>query len=476
MKMAHKSGIDSKLVPSLREAIHLCGIKDGMTISFHHHLRDGDFVINLVCAELEAMGIRDITLHSSGLLQGCTPIIQQIKSGTITRIDTTGIGANIGKELAQGIMKNPAQMRTHGGFPAAVTHGDVKIDVAFLAASAADCKGNMNGTDGPSAFGSAGYAFLGAEYADKVVVVTDNLIDYPLQRCSIDETLVDYVVEISAIGNPAGITSGTVRLTKDPVHLRIAKYSIDVIRNSGLFRSGMSFQTGTGGPSLAVTKFLKEAMLKESIKGSFILGGISAYAVELLEGGLFETILDTQSFDLAAVSSIAKNPMHQEISASHYANPFMPSCALDSLDVGILSAIEIDLNFNVNVHLSSNGHLMGGSGGHGDVADSAKLAIIAAPLLRARTPVVVDKVLCKSTPGEVVDVLVTEFGIAVNPRRPELKTELVSADLPVYDMEELYRMAINLTGIPQKPIFSDKVAARVYSRTNALLDEIYTLI
>ena len=476
MKKLHKGSFSSKLVPSLREAIRLCGIKDGMTISFHHHLRDGDYVINLVCAELEAMGIRDITLHSSGLLQGCTPIIQQIKSGTITGIDTTGIGANIGKELAKGVMHKPAQTRTHGGFPAAVTHGGVKIDVAFLAASAADCMGNMNGTDGPSSFGSAGYAFLSAQYADKVVVVTDNLMEYPLRPFSIDETSVDYVVEVDAIGDPNGIASGTVRLTKDPVQLRIAQYAMDVIKNSGLFKNGMSFQAGVGGPSLAVTKFIKEAMLEERIKGSFLLGGISAYSVDLLESGLFETILDTQSFDLAAVRSIRENPKHLEITASRYANPFMPSCALDSLDIGILGGIEIDLDFNVNVHLSSDGCLMGGSGGHGDVADSAKLAIIVAPLIRARTPVVVDKVLCKSTPGEVVDVLVTELGIAVNPLRPDLKGNLISAGLPVYDIETLHKKAVGLTGIPRKPKFGEKVIAQVYHRTNTLLDEIHALV
>lgn len=475
MKQAHGIGQDSKLVSSLREAIRLCGIKDGMTVSFHHHLRDGDYVINLVCAELEAMGIRDITLHASGVLQGCTPIIQQIKSGTISCIDTTGIGAGIGAELAKGIMEKPALMRTHGGFTAAVTQGDVKIDVAFLAASAADCMGNMNGADGPSAFGSAGYAFTAAHYADKVVVVTDHLVEYPLRRCSIDETCVDYVVPVEKIGSPAGIASGVIRLTKDPVHLRIAKNTMEVIRHSGLFKDGMSFQTGAGGPSLAVTKYLKEAMIQEHIKGSFILGGISSYSVDLLESGLFETILDTQSFDLDAVRSIRGNPNHQEISAARYANPFMPSCALDSLDIGILGGIEVDLNFNVNVHLSSDGCLMGGSGGHGDVADAAKLAIIVAPLIRARLPVVVDHVLCKSTPGDVVDVLVTEAGIAVNPRRPELKAKLAAAGLPICEIEALYRMAIRLTGVPRKPVFGDKIVAQVYHRTNVVLDQIRTL-
>ena len=31
-----------KVVSSIREAISLAGLKDGMTVSFHHHLRNGD--------------------------------------------------------------------------------------------------------------------------------------------------------------------------------------------------------------------------------------------------------------------------------------------------------------------------------------------------------------------------------------------------------------------------------------------------
>ncbi|MFZ7102464.1 MAG: citrate lyase subunit alpha [Peptococcaceae bacterium] len=466
----------SKLVGSIREAIKLCGLKDGMTISLHHHLRDGDLVTNMICETIEEMGIKDITLHSSGVLQGCTPIIKQIKAGTITKIDTTGIGANIGLELGKGIMKNPAVMRTHGGFPGAVQKGDVKLDVAFIAASAADCMGNLNGVMGPNAFGSAGYTYLGARYADKVVVITDFLADYPLYPYSVDETYVDYVVKVDSIGDSKGITSGITRITKDPVGLRIAKYATEVIKFSGLLKDGMSFQTGAGGSSLAVTKFLKEAMKEKQVTGSFILGGICRFSVELLEEGYFQTIVDTQDFDARAIESIRTNPKHVEISASRYANPFAGSCVLDSLDVGILGGIEIDTEFNVNVHTTSGGYLMGGSGGHGDIADSAKLAIIVAPLLRARLPVIVDQVICKSTPGDVVDVVVTQYGIAVNPRRQELKYQLVDAGLPVSDINDLYKMATDLAGVPKKPKFGDKVVAEVYHRTNYKLDEIRNVL
>ena len=47
----------SKLVRSIREAIALSGLKDGMTVSFHHHLRNGDFVLNMVMEEILASRI-----------------------------------------------------------------------------------------------------------------------------------------------------------------------------------------------------------------------------------------------------------------------------------------------------------------------------------------------------------------------------------------------------------------------------------
>ena len=33
-----------------------CGIKDGMVLSFHHHFREGDYVVNMVMEEVHKMG------------------------------------------------------------------------------------------------------------------------------------------------------------------------------------------------------------------------------------------------------------------------------------------------------------------------------------------------------------------------------------------------------------------------------------
>ena len=274
--------------------------------------------------------------------------------------------------------------------------------------------GNCSGKYGPSACGSLGYAFADAMKADRVVVITDNLVDYPLAGASITEDYVDFVVRVDAIGNPAGIVSGTTRMPKDPIALKIADYAAQAIDASGLLREGFSFQTGAGGASLAVADYVKRIMEQKNVKGSFALGGITGYMVDMLQAGLFQAIQDVQCFDLRAVESIRENPKHQEITAAQYASPTAKSTAASNLDVVVLGATQIDTDFNVNVHTDSNGYIIGGSGGHTDVAAEAKLTVIVAPLSRARMSIVVDKVLTVSTPGESVDFLVTQYGIAVS--------------------------------------------------------------
>ena len=206
------------------------------------------------------------------------------------------------------------------------------------------------------------------------------------------------------------------------------------------------------------------------------MGGITGYMVDMANKGYFDTILDVQCFDLKAIESIRENPKHQEISAMRYASPAAKSAAVDSLDVVILGATQVDVNFNVNVHTDSNGFIMGGSGGHCDTAAGSKLAIIVAPLIRARLPLIVDEVLCKSTPGETVDVVVTQRGIAVNPKQKELKEKLLKAGLPVKDIEELKQIAEDIAGVPNKIETGDKVVAKVLYRDGTLLDTIKNVL
>lgn len=462
----------SKLVSSLREAVMASGLKDHMTISFHHHLRNGDYVLNMVLAEAAEMGIRDLTVNASSLFDVHEPIIGHIKNHVVTGLEVNYMGKKVGRAISEGIMEKPVIFRSHGGRAGDMENGSAKVDIAFIAAPCADNMGNMSGKYGPSACGSLGYAFSDAMYADKVVVITDNLVPYPLQDCSIPEGYVDYVVCVDRIGDASRIVSGTTKITRDPVGLRIAWLASQVVKHSGYLKDGFSFQTGAGGASLAVAKYVEEMMEEEKIKGSFCMGGITGYLVSMMEKGYFDTILDVQCFDLAAVASIRENKRHREISASRYASPAAKSSAVDSLDVVILGATQADTDFHVNVHTDSNGNIMGGSGGHSDTAQGAKLSIVAAPLIRARLPLIADRVLCKSTPGETIDVIVTQRGIAVNPRNQELQEALTKAGLPVKDIRELKKTAEEIAGVPKEVVCKGRTVAKVLYRDGTLLDTI----
>lgn len=464
-----------KQLSSLREALIACGAKDGMTLSFHHHLRNGDFVLNKVLEACELLGLRDLHINASSLFDVHAPLIEWIRKGVVSHLECNYMGSVIGKEISHGLLKDPVIFRTHGGRPADIATGQSPIDIAFIAAPAADCMGNISGKYGPSACGSLGYAFADATYAEKVVAVTDYLVPYPMADYSIAETEVDYVVKIDRIGDPSGIVSGTTQITRDPIGLMMARYACQVIEASGLLKDGFSFQTGAGGASLATAAFLKEIMLEKKITGSFGMGGITGYLVNMLESGCFESLMDVQCFDLEAVRSIRENPRHREVSALKYAapRPAVRSSLVDSLDIVILGATEMDTHFNVNVHTNSSGEIMGGSGGHSDTAAGAKLAMIVAPLIRARMPLVSEEIACISTPGESIDCLVTQYGIAVNPRREDLRLRLKDAGLPLVDIEDLRLKAESLSGRPAPLNKSGRVVGKVRYRNGEIISEIH---
>ena len=466
----------NKLLPTIKDAIIASGLRDGMTVSFHHHLRNGDYVLNMVMQTIAELGIRDLTVNASSLFDTHRPLIGHIENGVVSTLMTDYMSGELGRFISAGGMKNPVQFRTHGGRPCDIANGKTPIDVAFIAAPASDMMGNCTGKQGKSACGSLGYAMPDARYAKYTVVITDELVNYPLIDWSIPETDVDAVVVVDSIGNPKGIVSGTTKITRDPVGLSMAMTAVDVIKASGLLKDGFSFQTGAGGASLAAAKYLKDVMLAEGIHGSFGLGGITGYMVDMLNEGCFESLMDVQCFDLKAVESIRSNPRHQEISAIHYASPEAKSATVDSLDVVILGATEIDTDFNINVHTDSNGRIMGGSGGHSDTAAGAKLAMIIAPLSRARLPIVTDRVTCISTPGSSIDVLVTQKGVAVNPKNAELRDRLIAAGIKVMDIRELKALAESVSGVPEKPVFGERIVADVIYRDGTVIDHIYQVL
>jgi citrate lyase subunit alpha/citrate CoA-transferase len=462
-----------KFLPNIATALREAGVRDGMTLSFHHHLRNGDFVVNTTLDALAALGVKDIVLALSSVFPVHEPLVGHMRSGLVRALDTNYVSGPVAKAVSQGILAQPVMFRSHGGRPRAIGEGALKIDIACVAAPCVDGMGNINGSQGPSACGSLGYIMPDAERAARVVAITDHISATPLNSISIPHNRVDYVVKVESIGDPAGIVSGSINLTRDPTAHAIARSAQSVIRASGLLRDGFNYQTGAGGASLAASQYLREDMLRLRLHGGFLLGGITKYMVDMLNEGLFDAVFDVQCFDLSSVKSIAEHAAHHEISADSYANPKQKSCYVDFLDVALLGASEVDVNFNVNVHTDSNGVLIGGSGGHNDAAAGAKMTIIVAPLVRARLPIVVERCTTITTPGASVDVLVTERGIAVNPARAELRARLKEARLPLYSIEELRAMALKMTGVPQKLVLSDKLVGIVEYRDGNVIDSIY---
>ncbi|WP_259472618.1 citrate lyase subunit alpha [Clostridium estertheticum] len=463
---------DIKLLDSIEKAVIKTELKDGMTISFHHHFREGDYILNMVLDTIAKLGIKNLTLASSSLNSVHEPLIEHIKNGVVTKIITSGVRGPLAEAISNGILKTPIIIRSHGGRARAIEAGDSQIDVAFLGAPCCDEYGNANGYSGKSFCGSLGYAKVDAEYANKVVLITDNLVQYPNVPASILQTDVDYVVTIDSIGDPNGIVSGATRFTKDPRELLIAKYAAASIEASGYFVPGFSIQCGTGGASLAVARFIREKMIEKDIKASFALGGITGQFVDMLKEGLISKLYDTQSFDLAAAKSIGENPDHCEISASFYANPHNKGCVVNKLDIVLLSALEIDTDFNVNVITGSDGVIRGASGGHCDTAAGSKLTMIVAPLIRGRIPTIVDKVNTVITPGETIDVVVTDRGVAVNPLRQDLIEKLTKAKLPLFTIEQLKEKAEKITGKPKAIEYMDKIVGIVEYRDGSIIDVI----
>jgi len=468
---------ENKVLSSIEEAIEATGLADGATISFHHSFRDGDRVVNRVVDACAQMGIGDLRLFPTALFPAHAPLIEHIKSGVVTRIDGSMNGP-VGAFISQGgkKLKTPAVLRSHGGRWRAVEAGDVAIDVAFVAAPQADPYGNATGIRGKTPCGPISFCAVDAMYAKKTVVVTNDLAPYPVYPFEIQQGWTDYVVVVDEIGDPESIASGTLQITRSPTRLRIARLAADAVKASGYLVDGFSFQGGAGGISLAATKFVGEEMARAGIAGSFAMGGGTSLLVDILRQGLVRTILDGQAFDTDAITSLREDKDHVIMDPGQYANYDSRGCSTYMLDAAFLGATEVDLDFNVNVNTHSDGQLLHGIGGHQDVAAGAKMTAITIPTLRGRLPVIVDRVTTVTTPGEVIDVVVTERGIAVNPKREDLKDRFQTAGLPVRRLEDIKAEADRLTQPPGKPVFGDEIIALIEWRDGTVIDTVRRVV
>ena len=125
-----------------------------------------------------------------------------MKSGAVHHIEGSMNGP-LGDYCSHGHMRGLGVLRSHGGRWQAVQDGEVHIDIAVIAAPTADYFGNADGSHGPSACGSLGFALADSVYADHVIVVTDNLVPFPCIPWQIQGNNVDYVVEVDSIGDPS---------------------------------------------------------------------------------------------------------------------------------------------------------------------------------------------------------------------------------------------------------------------------------
>ncbi|WP_447885456.1 citrate lyase subunit alpha [Serratia fonticola] len=464
---------DIKRCESLEVAIRRSGLQDGMTISFHHAFRGGDLALNQVMDVLAKMGFRNLTLASSSLTDCHAPLVGHIRNGVVSRIYTSGLRGPLADAISRGLLKEPVQVHSHGGRVNLVESGELQIDVAFLGVPTCDEFGNANGYTGDACCGSLGYAKVDAAAARSVVLLTEAIVPYPHHPASLAQDQVDLIVQLERVGDADKIGADATRMTSNPRELLIARRAAEVIVDSGYFTEGFSLQTGTGGASLAVTRFLEDKMRARGVRAGFALGGITSTMVDLHEKGLIGKLLDVQSFGRAAAMSLARNPNHIEISANQYANFSSKGASVDRLDVVVLSALEIDTGFNVNVLTGSDGVIRGASGGHCDTAAAARLAIIVAPLVRGRIPTLVEQVTTCVTPGSSIDILVTDHGIAVNPARPELAQRLRDAGLQVVTIEWLRERALVLTGEPKPIAFTDNVVAVVRYRDGSVIDVVH---
>ncbi len=463
----------NKTIPNLKEALLKAGLSDGMTISTHHHFRNGDLIANQIFDIAAELGVKNLTWVPSASFECHAPLIKYLEDGTIHHIEGS-MNGSLGRFTSEGKMKGVGILRSHGGRYQAIQDGEVHIDIAVIAAPTADAFGNATGDRGPAACGLLGFALADSQFADKVIVVTDNLVPFPCYPWQIHGNLVDYVVVVDKVGIPEKIVSGTTEVTKSPDRLLLAEMTAQFCKETGIIKDGFSFQAGAGGTALSIGIYFAEILREKGWKARFARGGSNKYLVKMLEEGLTDFILDGQTFDLEGVRSMRENWNHVNTSPFTSYNYHGKGNFSSMVDVVILGATEVDLNFNANVVTHSDGLLLHGIGGWQNCLFS-KCTILPIPLFRDRISVIKDEVTTICGPGELIDVIVTERGIAINPLRKDLLEKLKNSTLPIKTIEELKAEADRICGPAEKPQFTDQAVAVVKWVDGTVIDTVWQI-
>jgi citrate lyase subunit alpha / citrate CoA-transferase len=465
---------DKRLAGGLRALLERAALPDGARISTHHHYRNGDL---LACALFDAaaeLGLRDLVWCPSSVFPCHLPIVEHARRGVVRRIEA-GINGPVGDWISLGGMRDVGIWRSHGVRTQSIREGELHVDLAVIAASASDPFGNANGLLGPHPCGPLGFAHADARFADRVAVVTDHIVPFPCLPADIRGKQVDWVVTVDQVGDPANIVFGTTRIATDPLRLRIAELAARFARVSGLLRDGWSFQAGASSIALAITDFLARGMREDAVRARFIQAGSTRQTADLLREGLTDHILEGQSFDIDGAASLRDDPRHVQTTPFdsydfHGKGDFMPW-----IDAVFLGATEVDRGFNANVVTHSDGRALHGLGGWPHCL-TAGCTILTVPSARRRGAVLVDRVTTLCGPGELIDVVVTERGIAVNPRRRDLLDAVAGSDLPIRSLEELRAAAEAESGVHPAPELGDEVVAVVKWVDGTLIDAVRRVV
>jgi len=459
-----------KRVAGLREIFERAGIRDGAWISTHHHFRNGDLLANQVFEAAASLGLRDLVWMPSSVFPCHAPVIDHLRSGVVHHIEA-GLNGPVGEHVSHHGMRGTGVLRSHGGRAQAIKDGEAHVDLCFVAAPAADCFGNANGVGGPNPCGPLGYSRADALYADHTAVVTDHLVPFPCIPWEIEGKLVDWVVEIDRVGDPDKIVFGTTKITEDPRRLQIASLAADFARTAGIIRDGWSFQSGASGIALAITKNLTEIMKEDGIRARFLQAGSTFLVAEMLQEGLVDYVLDGQSFDLDGIRSLRDDPRHLATSPFTSYDYHAKGDFMALVDAVFLGATEVDRHFRANVATHSDGRLLHGVGGWQNCL-SARNTILIVPSARRGGPILVDDVTTVCGPGELIDAVVTERGIAINPRRQDLIDATRGSGLPVRAFEEIQAEAVADVGPRMQPDLEDETVAVVKWVDGTVIDAV----
>jgi len=452
---ARKYGFASKLT-TLEKALKACRLKNGMTVSFHHQLRNGDFVVNQTLAAVKELGVKDIRLAQTALFTVHQPVIDFIKEGVVSRIEGS-LNDTVGDYVSRHPLQSPVILRSHGGRWGAVKTGELSIDIAVIAASTSDEQGNCTGLVGDSAFGPISYSQIDAMKAEHVIVVTDTIVEYPCKPQEIQERYVDCVVQVDRIGDPKQIVSGSLKITDDSEKLNIARQCVDLMDAAGLIKDGMVFQSGSGGISLAAVKYLGERLEEKNVVAACATGGLTKFIIDIYKAGRVKKMYYSQVFDTESIQFIQNDPS-LPADIGHYADPTSKGRTADSLDAVVLGA----------------GRLLHGIGGHQDTAAGANLTIITTPIFRKTNPIVRENVTTITTPGSVIDAIVTNRGIAINPIRKDLLKK-IKGTIQTVPIKDLKIMAYDATGKPREPHLGDEIIGIIKWFNGTVIDMVHVV-